>query len=138
MTNTQNALNKHLSNENQRNGRMLLNCPHRKGTVRQIRIVTPRKPNSARRGVVKLYLTTTRHTVSYIQGGPHNLKRYSNVLIRAGGARDLPGIYSVCIRGVKDLKYIPYKSRRRSIYGLKKRFYIEYNHFINYYFYYYN
>lgn len=100
---------------------MLLNSPQKKGVVRRVRIQTPRKPNSARRNVVKLYLTTGRHTVSYIPGSKHNLKRYSTTLIKAGGARDLPGVYSICIRGVKDLKGILYKKRRRSIYGVKKR-----------------
>jgi len=100
---------------------MLLKCPQRKGVVKQVRIQTPRKPNSARRQVVKLALTTSRFTVSYIPGSGHTLKKYSTVLIRAGGARDLPGIYSVCIRGQKDLPGLMYKKRRRSIYGVSKK-----------------
>jgi len=100
---------------------MLLNNPQKKGTVQRVRIQTPRKPNSARRQVVKLLLTTKRHTVSYIPGRGHTLRRYSTVLIRAGGARDLPGVYSVCIRGVKDLKGLMHKTRRRSIYGVSKK-----------------
>lgn len=100
---------------------MLLNNPQKRGTVQRVRIQTPRKPNSARRQVVKLLLSTKRCTVSYIPGKGHTLKRYSTVIIRAGGARDLPGVYSVCIRGLKDLKGLMHKQRRRSIYGVSKR-----------------
>lgn len=100
---------------------MLLRNPQKKGVVQRVRIQTPRKPNSARRQVVKLLLTTKNYTVSYIPGKGHTLKKYSTVLIRAGGARDLPGVYSVCIRGVKDLKGVMHKKRRRSIYGVSKK-----------------
>ena len=118
-----------FSKENYRGGRMLLNNPQKRGTVFRVRIQTPRKPNSARRGVVKLILSTKRCTVSYVPGGPHTLKRHSNVIIRAGGARDLPGVYSVCIRGSKDLKALPHKGRRRSIYGVTKRMHDNYRSF---------
>lgn len=92
--------------------------PQKRGHIRQLRIVTPRKPNSARRQVVKLFLSTKRYTVSYIPGRGHTLKKHANVLISARGARDLPGVYSRCIRGVKDLKGLLHKNRRRSIYGV--------------------
>lgn len=100
---------------------MLQNNPQKKGVVQRVRIQTPRKPNSARRQVVKLYLTTKRYTVSYIPGSGHTLKKHSTVVIRAGGARDLPGVYSCCIRGLKDLKGLMHKKRRRSIYGVSKK-----------------
>jgi ribosomal protein S12 len=41
------------------------------------------------------------------------------VLIEGGGARDLPGVYCNCIRGLFDLKGIYTKTKRRSIYGVK-------------------
>jgi ribosomal protein S12 len=47
-------------------------------------------------------------------------------LIEGGGARDLPGVYCNCIRGWFDLKPIFYKTKRRSIYGVKFK---EINHF---------
>lgn len=102
------------------NTRMLSGAPNRKGVVRQVRIQTPRKPNSARRTVFKLWLTNKRHTVSSIKGKGHTLKRYSTVLISGTGARDLPGIYSHCIRGKFDLKGVYTKIRRRSIYGVPR------------------
>jgi small subunit ribosomal protein S12 len=88
--------------------------------VKRVRILTPRKPNSARRQVVKLKLTNKKYSVTYIPGSGHNLKRYSVVLIRAEGPRDLPGVYSRCIRGAKDLQGIITKTKRRSIYGVSQ------------------
>lgn len=121
MTKVQNSASHFKSKENYRGGRMLQNNPQKKGVVQRVRIQTPRKPNSARRQVVKLYLTTKRYTVSYIPGSGHTLKKHSTVVIRAGGARDLPGVYSCCIRGLKDLKGLMHKKRRRSIYGVSKK-----------------
>lgn len=106
--------------------RMLNRNPQKKGTVKQVRVVTPRKPNSARRSSVKLVLSFRNYTVAYIPGSGHSLKKYSNVLIRGGGPRDLPGVYCRCIRGQKDLKNLVSKSRRRSIYGVKKKEYLVY------------
>ena len=121
MTAIQNSRNKFKSKLNYRGGRMLMGNPQKKGVVRQVRVQTPRKPNSARRQVVKLLLTTGRFTVSYIPGSGHTLKKHSTVIIRAGGARDLPGVYSCCIRGLKDLKGLMAKRKRRSIYGVSKK-----------------
>lgn len=99
---------------------MLLVNPQKKAIVKAIRIQTPRKPNSARRQVVKLILGRKKYTVAYVPGKGHSLKKHSRVLIRGGGARDLPGIYCACIRGVFDLKGVFHKTKRRSIYGVKK------------------
>lgn len=101
--------------------RMLRNNPQRKAIVKALRIQTPRKPNSARRQVVKLILGRKRYTVAYIPGKGHTLKKHSRVLIKGGGARDLPGVYCECVRGVFDLKGVMHKTRRRSIYGVKKK-----------------
>jgi small subunit ribosomal protein S12 len=101
--------------------RMLLQNPQKKAIVKAVRIQTPRKPNSARRQVVKLILGRKRYTVAYVPGKGHTLKKHSRVLIRGGGARDLPGVYSACIRGVFDLKGVMHKTKRRSIYGVKKK-----------------
>lgn len=121
MTKQQNSSNKFLSKKNHCKSRMLLQNPQKRGVVQKVRIQTPRKPNSARRQVVKLLLTTKRFTVSYIPGSGHTLKKHSTVIIRGGGARDLPGVYSTCIRGLKDLKGLMSKKRRRSIYGVSKK-----------------
>lgn len=95
--------------------------PQRKGVVTQVRIQTPRKPNSARRPIVKVSISNWNNKLSSIFGGQHNLKKYSTTLIASGGARDLPGVYFFCIRGVYDLNGVK-KGRRRSIYGYSLMF----------------
>lgn len=91
--------------------------PQKQGDVIRPRIVTPRKPNSARRPVVKARLTNLLYVIAHIPGSGHNLRRHSDVLIRGGGARDLPGVYHTCIRGTYDFIGLNNKKRRRSIYG---------------------
>jgi small subunit ribosomal protein S12 len=93
--------------------------PQLKGSVTRATILTPRKPNSARRSIAKVILSTDKKITSYIPGVGHNLRRYSTVLIRGGGARDLPGVSYSCIRGVYDFMGLKHKTKRRSIYGAK-------------------
>ncbi len=93
--------------------------PQRKGIVLRLRICTPRKPNSARRAVVKAMLSTQKKALSHIPGAGHTLKRHSRTLIKGVGARDLPVVNYTCIRGVYDFEPFRGKRRRRSIYGLK-------------------
>lgn len=102
---------------------MLAHNPQKVGVVRNLRVVTPRKPNSARRGAVKILLSSGKLSVAYIPGSGHSLKKYSTTLVQGRGARDLPGVYCRCIRGVKDLKGVTSKKRRRSIYGVKLKDY---------------
>ena len=99
---------------------LLSNRPQIKGVVMKVRITTPRKPNSARRPVVKVLLSNKKQRVAHIPGKGHNLRKHSEVLISGVGARDLPGVHSSCIRGVYDLSPVVGKVRRRSIYGVKK------------------
>jgi small subunit ribosomal protein S12 len=98
---------------------ILYNRPQIKGVVTKLRITTPRKPNSARRPVVKVLLTNGKQRVAHIPGKGHNLRKHSAVLISGVGARDLPGVHFSCIRGKHDFSPLEGKSRRRSIYGVK-------------------
>jgi small subunit ribosomal protein S12 len=98
----------------------LFNCPQARGYALRVRITTPRKPNSARRATVKVKLNNKRRVVSYIPGKGHNVRKHSDLLIRGGGARDLPGVYYTCIRGVLDLAGVLNKTKRRSIYGIEQ------------------
>jgi small subunit ribosomal protein S12 len=98
----------------------LMNSPQVRGTVRRARIVTPRKPNSARRPVAKVMLVNNKRVTAHIPGIGHNLRPHSQVLIRGGGARDLPGVRYTCVRGVFDLSGVANKKRRRSIYGVAR------------------
>lgn len=94
--------------------------PQRKGVVLRLRICTPRKPNSARRPIVKTRLTSKKKALAHIPGSGHNLRRHSRILIAGVGARDLPVVNYTCIRGVYDFSPLFSKKRRRSIYGVKQ------------------
>ena len=100
--------------------RVLLKNPVKLVIVKNARITTPRKPNSARRKTLKSYYKFRKWVLSYVPGGKHNLKAFGQVFVRGQGARDLPGIYTTAIRGTRDLNPVIHKIRRRSIYGVKK------------------
>ena len=94
--------------------------PQKKGVVMRARIVTPRKPNSARRPVAKVVLTNKKRVTAHLPGIGHNARRHSATLVRGKGARDLPGVRYTCIRGVYDIDFVKNKTKRRSIYGIKQ------------------
>lgn len=98
----------------------LKKSPQRKGVVLRLRICTPRKPNSARRPVVKAKLSSKKKALAHIPGKGHNLRKHSRVLICGVGARDLPVVNYTCLRGVYDFAPLYSKKKRRSIYGVKK------------------
>jgi len=99
---------------------ILFNNPFVKGMATKVLIITPKKPNSARRPVAKILLNNNYSCLAHIPGIGHNLKKHCLVLIRYGGARDLPGVSYTCVRGVFDFLGIVNKNKRRSIYGSKK------------------
>ena len=101
----------------------------RRGLILQLRIKTPRKPNSARRQVLKLLLNPLSYTISSLIGRGHTLKKHNRVLIRGGGARDLPGVFTSAIRGKYDLQGVFTKKKRRSIYGISKKLQVSLNIF---------
>lgn len=96
----------------------LKKCPQVRGRVVRLKIVTPRKPNSARRPVVKTKLVNKRRVTAHIPGIGHTLRRFSEVLIKGTGPRDIPGVNYRCCRGVYDLGPVLKKKRRKSIYGV--------------------
>src|ERR1700742_3957523 len=86
-------------------------APHRKGVIYKIAVMSPRKPNSARR------------TFAKIPGiGEHFLQSHSVVFVRGHGPKDSPGINYHLIRGLCDFtKVEPYgRKNRRSKFGVKK------------------
>jgi small subunit ribosomal protein S12 len=82
--------------------RSLQGCPQRKGIVVKLRIVSPKKPNSAKRKVARVRLTNKFMITARIKGQGHNLQSYSAVLVSGGRANDLPGVRYTMIRGVYD------------------------------------
>jgi small subunit ribosomal protein S12 len=96
----------------------LKGCPQKKGVCIKVVTRTPKKPNSASRKLVKLKVSNGKKVYAYIPGEGHNLKQYSNVLMRGGRVKDLPGVKYHLIRGKFDLLALNRKTSR-SKYGTK-------------------
>jgi small subunit ribosomal protein S12 len=98
----------------------LLGSPQKRGVCLKIRIMQPKKPNSAQRKVARIRYAQTRRVTVYIPGEGHNLQQYSVVLFRGGRVRDLPGIRYKVIRGVYDAAGVEERASSRSKYGTKQ------------------
>lgn len=94
-------------------------CPQRKGMCIKIFLRTPKKPNSALRKLTKLRLTNNKVVTAYIPGEGHKLQEYSNVLIRGGRVKDLPGVKYHLVRGNLDFSGLKDRKTSRSKYGSK-------------------
>jgi small subunit ribosomal protein S12 len=101
--------------------RALKGNPQRKGICVKVFVQTPRKPNSAKRKVARVRLSTKRFITGYIPGEGHALQQHSAVLVRGGRVRDLPGINYHFIRGKFDLAGLLNRKNARSKYGTKKK-----------------
>ena len=99
----------------------LQNIPNRRGVCVKVFTQTPRKPNSAIRKVARIKLSNQRLVTAYIPGEGHNLREHSNVLIRGGRIKDLPGIKYRTVHGIYDLKGLSNRNQSRSKYGSKKK-----------------
>ena len=94
--------------------------PQKKGICTKLVLRTPKKPNSALRKLAKLKLTNKKRVYAYIPGeGEHNLQEYSNVIIRGGRVKDLPGIKYHLVRGKLDFAGMTTRKTSRSKYGTK-------------------
>lgn len=99
----------------------LSKSPHKKGFCIKIFSRTPKKPNSAIRKLARIKLSNGLKINAYIPGEGHNLQEYSNVLIRGGRVKDLPGIKYKIVRGKFDLSGLLNRKTSRSKYGTKKK-----------------
>ena len=95
-------------------------CPQKRGVCLQVKIMTPKKPNSALRKVARVRLTNHYEVTAYIPGEGHNLQEHSIVLIRGGRVKDLPGVRYHIIRGTLDASGVNDRNKSRSKYGTKK------------------
>lgn len=94
--------------------------PQRRGTCTKVFTTTPKKPNSALRKVARVKLSNGIEVTAYIPGIGHNLQEYSNVLVRGGRVKDLPGVKYHIIRGTLDAAGVEGRHQARSKYGAKK------------------
>ncbi len=94
--------------------------PQKRGVCIRVYTTTPKKPNSALRKVAKVRLSNGKEVVAYIPGEGHNLQEHSNVLVRGGRVKDLPGVKYHIIRGALDAAGVEGRRNSRSLYGTKK------------------
>ncbi len=99
-------------------------APQRKGIVYKIAVMSPRKPNSARRTYAKVRLSfNNKKLFAKIPGiGDHFLQPHSIVLVRGHGPKDSPGINYHLIRGLYDFNKLEIfgRRKRRSKFGVKR------------------
>lgn len=98
----------------------LKNSPQRKGICIKTYIINPKKPNSAKRKVARVRLTTNKEITASIPGEGHNIVEHTSLLIRGGRVKDLPGVKYKVIRGVLDAGAVVKRKNGRSLYGTKK------------------
>lgn len=103
----------------------LRKCPQKRGLCLKLIKESPKKPNSAKRSVAKIRLSTGRMVRAHIPGEGHNLIKFNRVLIRGGRVRDLPGVRYRVIRGKYDCLAVADRRQGYSKYGLKMRVIIE-------------
>ena len=96
---------------------LLGGCPQKKGVCLKVLKMSPRKPNSAKRSIVKVRLYNKKRLTAFIPGEGHNLQKFNDVLVRGGRVKDLPGIKYTLIRGKLDLYGIATRRHGRSKYG---------------------
>lgn len=95
--------------------------PQRKGTVIRLRIMTPKKPNSAIRHIAKVSVYKSNSSAFCRIPGSENIpSKYNRVMFRGGRANDLPTVRVTLIRGVLDFSPLYSKKKRRSIYGVPR------------------
>ena len=105
-----------------RNRKKALNAnPQLQGICTRVYTTTPKKPNSGIRKIAKVRLSNRRRIIAHIPGIGHNLQEHSNVLVRGGRVRDIPGVQYRIIRGLLDCAPPANRKTRRSLYGVSKK-----------------
>ena len=100
----------------------LKKCPQKRGVVQITFIQSPKKPNSAKRKVAKVKLSTGRVISCYIPGIGHKLTKHSVLLVRGGRAQDLIGVRYKPIHGKFDFVAPAGRITRRSKFGLSNKY----------------
>lgn len=99
----------------------LQKCPHAKGLVVRIHIMTPKKPNSARRRTIKVKLYSKPRVTAKLPGSGYSVQKFHRCLVRGGRANDLPGVSYSIVRNVYEVGPCTHKKKRRSFYGVAKQ-----------------
>lgn len=99
----------------------LKNSPQKKGVCLRVYVRNPKKPNSAKRKVTNVLLTTGSKIIGYVSGEGHTLQEHSVVLVRGGRVKDLPGVKYHLVAGAFDFRNLRERRNKRSKYGVKKK-----------------
>jgi len=94
--------------------------PQCRGICIRTFVINPKKPNSAKRKVARVKLTTNKEVTAYIPGEAHAISEHSSILIKGGRTKDLPGLKYKVIRGALDVTPVSNRRSSRSKYGVKK------------------
>ena len=95
-------------------------CSQKRGVCLQVKIQTPKKPNSALRKIARVKLSNGKEVTAYIGGEKHTLQEHAIVLVRGGRVRDLPGVRYHIVRGTLDAAGVADRKQGRSKYGVKR------------------
>jgi small subunit ribosomal protein S12 len=95
--------------------------PQKRVVCLRVLTISPKKPNSANRRVIKASILQykTRLTVK-IPGESHALQQHATLLIKGARVRDLIGVSYSAVRGKYDLGAVSNRKTSRSRYGAKK------------------
>ena len=99
---------------------VLARCPQKRGVCLQVKTMTPKKPNSALRKIIRVRLSNGKEVTVYIPGEGHNLAEHSIVLVRGGRVKDLNSVKYHVVRGTLDAAGVDKRKKARSKYGTKK------------------
>jgi len=97
----------------------LLKSPQRCVACMNVFTLPPKKPNSAKRRVARVFMFLQHRSpfYIYIPGQNHKIQPHAYFLIRGGRTKDLPGMRYRAICGVYDLDPVLIRSQGRSKYG---------------------
>lgn len=94
--------------------------PQARGIVTRVMVHEPKKPNSGKRNMARVRLTTGHEVTCLIPGEGHNLQEHHSVLVRGGRSKDLPGVKYKVVRGAIDCAGVRGREQGRSVYGAKR------------------
>nr|APQ42888.1 ribosomal protein S12 [Babesia sp. Xinjiang]QAX26977.1 ribosomal protein S12 [Babesia sp. Xinjiang]QAX27008.1 ribosomal protein S12 [Babesia sp. Dunhuang] len=110
--------NKRIKKVKHRVSKALNKNPQKKCKCNAFIVMSPKKPNSAIRKVIKVTLNK-KTVLAYVPGENMIIPKNSRVLIKGGNVPDLPGVKYKVIVGVLDVKKIT-RTTKRSKYSVKK------------------
>lgn len=99
--------------------RYLEKCPFKLGVVRKVFEQKPKKPNSAKRNVIKVQLKTGKIITCHVPGISHSLSKFSSVWVRGGRTQDLIGVRYKAVRCKGNLKGVFGRISRKTKFGYK-------------------